>query len=94
MRQHVCKRCGKIYLTDKPDSSCCPACAAEVRRGRAKPERLLGKAEHKNPQSGVPGITWHKKTGRWQLVIKGKYCGLYDTVEDAVAAMDEKNPLP
>ena len=27
MRQHICKSCGKIYLTDKPDSWYCPECA-------------------------------------------------------------------
>lgn len=32
MRQHICKNCGKIYITDKPDSWFCPACADESRR--------------------------------------------------------------
>lgn len=36
---------------------------------------------HTNPQSGIKGITWHK--GKWQLVIKGHYIGIYDTIEAA-----------
>lgn len=32
MRQHICKKCGKIYLTAKPDSWYCPSCADESRR--------------------------------------------------------------
>ena len=32
MRQHICKNCGKIYLTDKPDSTVCQACAAAIRK--------------------------------------------------------------
>ena len=125
MRQHICKNCGKIYLTDKQDSTVCPACAAEIqkdvlrvkvcamcgkpfsaptptvtcsaecaadlkrqrqvradiKRGKAKPERLLGKKERTAPQSGIPGITWCRN--KWQLTYKGNYIGVYDTVEAA-----------
>ena len=32
MRQHICKQCGKIYLTDKPGSTVCPECAKAIRK--------------------------------------------------------------
>lgn len=31
MRQHICKKCGTIYDTDKPESYLCPACAQQSR---------------------------------------------------------------
>ena len=45
MRQHICKNCGKIYLTDKQDSTVCPACAAEIKKDvlRVKVCAMCGK---------------------------------------------------
>lgn len=45
MRQHICKNCGKIYLTDKPDSTVCPACAVAIRKdvSRIKVCAMCGK---------------------------------------------------
>lgn len=37
--------------------------------------------ERTAPQSGVPGVTWCRN--KWQLTYKGKYIGVYDTVEAA-----------
>lgn len=89
----VCAVCGKPFSSPTPTVTCSPACAAEqkrrrqaiadVKRGRARPDRVFSKLEHTNPQSGIPGITWHK--GKWQLTIKGKYIGLFPTIEEAKA---------
>ena len=79
-----------------PSVTCSPECATEhkrrnqavvdVKRGRASPARILGKMDHTNPQSGIPGITWHKQNQKWQLVIDKKYIGLFGTVEEALHA--------
>ena len=86
--------CGKPFSAPTPTVTCSSECAAElkrqrqaradVKRGRADPARILGKAEHNNPQSGIPGITWHN--GKWQLTFRGKYIGLFLTVAEASAA--------
>ena len=91
--RRVCAVCGKPFSSPTPTVTCSPACAAEqkrrmqaiadVKRGRARPDRVLSKLEHTNPQSVIPGITWHK--GKWQLTIKGKYIGLFQTIEEAKA---------
>lgn len=94
--RRVCAVCGKPFASNVPAVTCSPECAKEyrrrknaisdVKRGRARPERILGKMDHKNPQSGIPGITWRK--GKWQLIIKGKYIGVFDTIEDAKVKKD------
>lgn len=96
--RRVCVVCGKSFTSSTPSVTCSPECAAEyrrqknaiadVKRGRARPERILKKMDHGHPQSGVPGITWHKNKNKWQLTIKGKYIGLFDTVEEAKAKKD------
>ena len=103
----ICVVCGKPFTSLGPSVTCSPECATEhkrrnqavmdVRRGRASPARILGKMDRTNPQSGIPGITWHKQNQKWQLVIGKKYIGLFGTVEEALHAkrqMEEysKNP--
>ncbi len=96
--RRVCAVCGKPFSSPVTTVTCSPECAAEqkrriraavdVRRGRAAPARIISKMEHTN-SSGVPGITWHKKTQKWQLKIHGKYIGLFATVEEAQAAKEK-----
>lgn len=95
----ICAICGNPFSSSGPCVTCSPECAAEykrrqqavydVKRGRAAPARILGKMEHTNPQSGIPGITWHKRRNKWQLSINGKYIGLFGTVEEAVYAKEQ-----
>ena len=51
-----------------------------VRKGKRKipPEAHY---VHTKPQSGIKGITW--QNGKWQLKIRNKYIGVYETVEAA-----------
>ena len=87
----ACAICGRAFHPSVPTTTCSPECAAElkrrrqaiydVRRGRANPERILGKKQHTAPQSGIPGITWHK--GKWQVKYKGKYGGVFTTIDEA-----------
>lgn len=96
--RRVCAVCGKPFSSPTPTVTCSPECAAEnlrrrqvradINRGKAAPERLFGPAPHPNPQSGVAGITWNKNAGRWQLVLKSKYIGLFDTIEAVLAAKE------
>lgn len=89
--RRICAVCGKPFSAPTPTVTCGAECAAElkrqrqaradVKRGKAKPERLLGKKERTAPQSGVPGVTWCRN--KWQLTYKGNYIGVYDTVEAA-----------
>ena len=91
--RRICAVCGNPFSANTPTVTCSPKCMEEyrrrqqaitdVRRGKAVPERTLGKKGRTNPQSGIPGITWHK--GKWQLEIKGKYIGLFSTIEEAKA---------
>lgn len=97
--RRVCVICGKTFDSPTRTSVCSADCAAEqlrrnnvrgnVKAGRAKPIRLLGPRGPVNPQTGIPGIHLHPKTGKWELVLNGKYCGLYDTVAEASEARDE-----
>lgn len=56
-------------------------------------EMLKSKHVRKNNTSGVPGVDWLSKTGRWRASIcfKGKryYLGKYERFEDAVTARRE-----
>ena len=38
------------------------------------------------PKSGIHGITWNKKLGKWMVYCGKKYLGTYPDVEDAIAA--------
>jgi predicted nucleic acid-binding Zn ribbon protein len=86
----ICVICGKPIPTGSNSVTCSKECAqenarrrrveADVKRGRLSPERLLTQAEHPH-QSGVPGITWCR--GKWQLTMNRKYCGIYESIEEA-----------
>lgn len=98
--RRVCVICGKPFTSSLPSVTCSPECEKEYRRqknaiadakrGRARPERILSKMTHNLPQSGIPGITWRKKTGKWELKIHGKYIGVFDSIE---AAKEKKDSL-
>lgn len=91
--RRICVICGKPFSSPTPTVTCSPECAAEnehrrqaradYKRGRATVARTIKKADHPNPQSGITGITWHKKTGKWQLNYNHKYYGLFESVEEA-----------
>lgn len=53
MRQRICKQCGKIYRTSKPDSTVCPACAVEIRKdvSRVRTCAMCGKEFAGYPRS-------------------------------------------
>ena len=89
--RRICAVCGKPFSAPTPTVTCSAECAAElkrqrqvradIKRGKANPERLFGKKKRTAPQSGIPGINWNRN--KWQITYKGKYIGVFDTVEDA-----------
>lgn len=95
-QRRVCVICGKTFDSPTNTTVCSADCAAEqlrrshvraqVNAGRAKPIRLLGPRGPVHPQSGIPGVHYHPGTGKWELVLGGQHCGLYDTVAAAAEA--------
>lgn len=93
----ICVICGKVFDSGLPTVTCSDECAKELRRrrqnesdlkrGKRKADPLWSLAENGVPKSGIPGITWH--SGKWQLKIRGKYHGLFRTVEEAKIAKEK-----
>lgn len=91
----VCAVCGKAFTAKTSTVTCSPECTREYKRqkqaisdykrGRSKPDRILAPKSSTIPQSGIKGITWHRKSQKWQLKIDGKYIGLFPTIEEAAA---------
>jgi hypothetical protein len=61
---------------------------------RAVPKQLnaLNRKTYATNTSGVKGVTWHQKLGKWRVRIqkfgKRKALGCFDTLEEAKAAYD------
>lgn len=62
---------------------------ADIKRGKRK---IPADQRYNSglPKSGVVGVTYHRQSGKWQATYKGKYIGLYDTVERAGKAVQEE----
>lgn len=94
----VCAVCGKTFTAKSATVTCSPECAREYKRqqqaisdykrGQRSLERVMIPKADTVPQSGIKGITWHRKSGKWQLKINGKYIGLFSSVEEAAARME------
>lgn len=93
----VCIVCGNPFNSDTPTVTCSPECAAEHKRlqqakadyKRGRRKSIVFPPKSNNPKSGIAGISWHKKTGKWQLVFNKRYIGLFDTVEAAAARRND-----
>ena len=59
----------------------------DVETARGILENTKNKSIAKNNTSGISGVSFHKKTGKWQVKIninkKEKYFGIYDSFEEA-----------
>ena len=92
----VCVVCGNVFDDGRASVTCSPECArarkkylqdkADIKRGRRKAPPGVH-YDSGLPKSGVVGVTYHSKLGKWQATIKGKYLGVYDTVEAAADAL-------
>ncbi len=51
----------------------------------------------KNNTSGVPGVSWHRKTGKWRAYVnrerKQHYLGVFETLAEAVEARNHAAAL-
>ena len=46
-----------------------------------------GKRLVQSSSSGVKGVSWQKSDGKWRAQRKGKYLGLFNTIEEAKAVI-------
>lgn len=49
-----------------------------------------GRARRKIGRSGVVGVIWHKKSGKWMAVAKEVYLGIYETIQEAEEAIKRR----
>ena len=47
-------------------------------------EQMLNKRLHANNKSGVAGVTWSKACNKWQVHFRGKYYGVFNSLEEAI----------
>ena len=97
-KRYICAVCGNEFEKHTTEVTCSPECRkeymrikqniADIKRGK----RLIPANERYDsglPKSGVVGVTYHRITGKWQATYKGKYVGLYNTVDQAAKALEE-----
>lgn len=94
----VCLVCGKPFESSKPTVTCSEDCAKELQRRRYN-EVLIRQGRRKIPadarydsglpKSGIVGITFNRRSGRWQVTYKRKYYGIFSELEDAKAALEK-----
>lgn len=92
-KTRLCQICGKPIPPDSLKSVCSDACERiqrgkrwadfDMKRGRRKAEYGVV-LNNGNPKSGIPGVTWCR--GKWQVTHKGKYVGIYPTIQEAAQA--------
>lgn len=103
-KRYICPICGKEFGKHTPEVTCSsPECRKELKRIRQnKADIQRGKRklpadqryESGLPKSGVIGVTWKQTLGKWQAIYKRKYIGVYETVEQAVKAIEEYKNNP
>lgn len=96
-KRYICPICGREFEKHTPTVTCSPECERELRRrnqNRADIRRGKRKlpADQRYcsglPRSGVVGVTWNRKLGKWQANCERKYIGLYETVDQAAEAIE------
>ena len=97
----LCVVCGKPIPNPRaqtPAITCGDACdrerrrllqnEADIKRGRRKLS-VSQRYESGLPKSGVVGITARRQGKPWQVVVHGRYIGVFDTLEEAIAAKEK-----
>lgn len=96
-KRYICPICGKEFEKHTSAATCSPECERELRRRRQnrsdikRGKRKISEDQRYSsglPKSGVAGVTWNRKRGKWQANYKRKYIGLYETVDQAVEAIE------
>ena len=102
-KRYICPICGKEFEKHTSAAACSLNCEKELRRRRQnRADIKRGKrklpADQRYisglPKSGVVGVTYHRQSGKWQSKYKGKYIGLYDTIEQAAKVIEEYKNNP
>ena len=97
-KRYICPICGKEFEKHTSVAACSEKCERELRRRRQnradikRGKRKIPANQRYNsglPKSGVVGITYHRRSGKWQVKKKGKYIGLYSTLDQAKKALRE-----
>ena len=96
----LCVICGQPIRGDRQRrnvNTCSDACArkrgsldqakADLKRGKRKTVGAPRRTPDL-PDSGVVGVTARRRGKLWQAQYKGHYIGVFDTVEEAAAALD------
>ena len=91
----VCVICGSVFDADTATVTCSEQCAAKLRKKRQE-EADFRRGKRKTPpgteydsglpKSGVVGVT-ARRNGKWQAAYKGKYIGIFDTIQAASDAI-------
>lgn len=78
---------GRTYLVRR--SMDCMLQSGSVRRTGHLWVGVEGKKifEYGSNQSGIPGVCWHKHSGKWQVHCRGKWLGFFETIEMAAHAV-------
>ena len=96
-KRYICPICGKEFERHTQQATCSPECERELKRIRQneadirRGKRKLPAADRRKtdlPQSGVPGVNYNRRCGKWQVSYKGKYIGLYESLDQAIQALD------
>lgn len=100
----ICVICGRLYTSGSPSVTCGPECAeryrrlkmseADYKRGRRKSEPSPDRQISGLPQSGMAGVNYHRRLGKWQVTHAGRYIGLFETKEAAEAKKRELEEEP
>lgn len=100
MDSAICAYCGQSYTPTSASTTCSAECAreykrivmgtADYKRGRRKTPPSHDRYNSGLPQSDIPGVTYHRRSDKWQVTHKGKYIGLFD---DRLAAEAKKREL-
>lgn len=95
----VCAYCGKAFTATTPSVTCSEACEleynrivmgrADYKRGRRKTEPTHDRRSSGLPQSDVTGVSYIRRSGKWQVKNKGKYIGVFASKEEAEAKAKE-----
>ena len=94
-KRYVCPICGKEFEKHTARVTCSQECEKEYRRIKQneadirRGKRSIPADQRYDsglPKSGVVGVTWNRKNGKWSVAYKGKYIGVYGTIEEAVKA--------
>lgn len=102
-KRYICPICGKEFEKHTSAVICSDECEKELRRRRQnradikRGKRKIPADQRYNsglPKSGVVGVTWKRENQKWQATYRRKYIGLYDTVEQAIEAIEKYKNNP